>query len=171
MKRDSVTFPLRKQNTQPCRKDTIGLGVLLFALMVGCGGASDPEGVSPSTPASTPRSRGQALCNGQPLTLEVAPGELQTRGCVVNFVQNVADRAYEARFGTSTVKRRYILYLPASLTDAPSRVVFVFPGYGASAETAAVQLHPHPIRDAGRPAWLHRCVWQRSAVPAGWRCG
>jgi polyhydroxybutyrate depolymerase len=70
--------------------------------------------------------------------VDAAPGEAQTRGCLVGFVQNVADPAYEARFGTGTVRRRYVLYVPANLADAPSPVVFVFPGYGASAETAAV---------------------------------
>jgi polyhydroxybutyrate depolymerase len=69
--------------------------------------------------------------------VDAAPGEQQTRGCLVTFVQNVTDPADQARFGAA-VNRRYVLYVPANLPDTTVPVVLVFPGYGASAETAAV---------------------------------
>ena len=114
-------------------------GALLATLVAGCGGGGQPASASPASSSSQPTGpRERSLCTGQPLTVDAAPGEQQTRGCLVSFVQNVADPAYEARFGASTVRRRYVLYVPASLPATPAPVVFVFPGYGASAETAAV---------------------------------
>ena len=131
MRRHSFLGPRR--GSFPCV-----LGALLVTLGAGCGGSGQPASASPASASTSPQARARSLCTGQALTVDAAPGEQQTRGCLVSFVQNVADPAYEARFGASSVRRRYVLYVPASLPATPSPVVFVLPGYGASAETAAV---------------------------------
>jgi polyhydroxybutyrate depolymerase len=112
-------------------------GALLTALLGSCGGGGQLASASAGNSPAVRDTRAKSLCTGTPLTVDAAPGEQQTRGCLVTFVQNVADPAGQARFGT-TVNRRYVLYVPANLPDTTVPVVFVFPGYGASAETAAV---------------------------------
>ena len=65
------------------------------------------------------------------------PGAQQSRGCVATFVQRVSDAATVRRLGVAEVERRYLVYAPATLPPRPVPVVFVFPGYSASAEAAA----------------------------------
>jgi polyhydroxybutyrate depolymerase len=72
------------------------------------------------------------------LRLQGPPGTLQSQGCVVRFRQTVSDPLEVSRLGTDAVERRYLVYAPRALPDLPAPVVFVFPGYGASAEAAAV---------------------------------
>jgi polyhydroxybutyrate depolymerase len=120
------------------RGGPIVCSALLAALLGSCGGGGQPASASVASPPSTPAARARSLCNGSPLTVDAAPGEQQTRGCLVAFVQNVADPDERARLGAATVNRRYVLYVPANLPDSAAPVVLVFPGYGASAETAAV---------------------------------
>ncbi|MFN8095445.1 MAG: PHB depolymerase family esterase [Vicinamibacteria bacterium] len=121
------------------RSGAIVCGVLLAALLCACGGGGgQPAGATAASPPATPASRAKGLCTGAALTVDAAPGEAQTRGCLVTFVQNVADPEDRARLGAGTVNRRYVLYVPANLPDVAAPVVIVFPGYGASAETAAV---------------------------------
>lgn len=121
---------------KPRRGGSIVCGALLTALLDSCGGG---QPASPSVGGSTtPDMRAKSLCTGAPLTVDAAPGQQQTRGCLVTFVQNVTDPDDHARFGTATVNRRYVLYVPANLPETAVPVVLVFPGYGASAETAAV---------------------------------
>jgi polyhydroxybutyrate depolymerase len=120
------------------RGGSIVCGALLAALLGSCGGGGQPASASVESSPATPVARGRSLCTGSPLTVDAAPGEQQTRGCLVTFVQSVADPEDRARFGTATVNRRYVLYVPANLPDTAVPLVLVFPGYGASAETAAV---------------------------------
>jgi polyhydroxybutyrate depolymerase len=120
------------------RGGSIVCGALLVALLGSCGGGGQPASASATNAPATREERARSLCTGSPLVVDAAPGERQTRGCLVTFVQNVADPADQARLGTATVGRRYVLYLPVSLPATAVPVVFVFPGYGASAETAAV---------------------------------
>src|SRR4029079_11742414 len=61
----------------------------------------------------------------------------QTRGCVVRFEQSTTDPATIEIYGMRRFDRRYIVYVPDRLPPGPVPVVFVFPGYGASAESAA----------------------------------
>ena len=113
-------------------------GALMSALLGSCGGGSQPASASVASSPATPASRAKSLCTGSPLIVDAAPGEQQTRGCLVTFTQTVADPDDRARLGAATVNRRYVLYVPANLPDTAAPVVFMFPGYGASAETAAV---------------------------------
>jgi polyhydroxybutyrate depolymerase len=67
------------------------------------------------------------------------PGAQQSRGCVVTFTQPLTDAATIRQLGATQVTRRYLVYAPppAQLPPTPLPVVFVFPGYSASAEGAA----------------------------------
>jgi polyhydroxybutyrate depolymerase len=56
---------------------------------------------------------------------------------VVTFVQDLSDAATIRSLGATRVNRRYLVYVPPRLPAAPAPVVFVFPGYAASAEAAA----------------------------------
>ena len=56
---------------------------------------------------------------------------------MATFVQRLSDAATVRRLGVAEVERRYLVYAPAALPARPVPVVFVFPGYSASAEGAA----------------------------------
>jgi polyhydroxybutyrate depolymerase len=77
------------------------------------------------------------LCSQAPVRLTGPPGAQQSRGCVATFTQPLSDPATVRRLGASEVRRRYLVYAPANLPAGPAPVVFVFPGYSASAEGAA----------------------------------
>ena len=78
-----------------------------------------------------------AVCTEAPVRLQGPPGAQQSRGCVATFVQHLSDAATVRRLGVAEVERRYLVYAPAALPARPVPVVFVFPGYSASAEAAA----------------------------------
>jgi polyhydroxybutyrate depolymerase len=56
---------------------------------------------------------------------------------VATFVQRLSDPATVRVLGATEVDRRYLVYAPARLPPRPVPVVLVFPGYSASAESAA----------------------------------
>ena len=93
---------------------------------------------APTAAAPAPASRFRlAACTEAPVRLQGPPGAQQSRGCVATFVQRVSDAATVRRLGVSEVERRYLVYAPAALPPRPAPLVFVFPGYSASAEAAA----------------------------------
>jgi polyhydroxybutyrate depolymerase len=77
------------------------------------------------------------LCSQAPIRLPGPPGAGQSRGCVATFKQELTDPAVVRFVGAKQVTRRYLVYAPVTLTAKPAPVVFVFPGYSASAEGAA----------------------------------
>jgi polyhydroxybutyrate depolymerase len=77
------------------------------------------------------------LCSQAAVRLPGPPGAQQSRGCVATFKQDLTDPAVVRFVGAKQVTRRYLVYAPARLTAKPAPVVFVFPGYSASAEGAA----------------------------------
>jgi polyhydroxybutyrate depolymerase len=77
------------------------------------------------------------LCSQAPVRLPGPPGAEQSRGCVATFKQELSDPAVVRSVGAKQVTRRYLVYAPIGLTAKPAPVVFVFPGYSASAEGAA----------------------------------
>jgi polyhydroxybutyrate depolymerase len=87
-------------------------------------------------PAEAPESR-FALCTEAPRRLEGPPGAAQSRGCVVRFQQTTTDPLVKEAYGRDTFERRFLVYVPERLPEGPVPLVFVFPGYGASAEAAA----------------------------------
>src|SRR5215208_2995604 len=106
------------------------LGALLTAW--GAGRVVGP----PFGAAGSKRFRLQ-VCTEAPIRLEGPPGAPQSGGCVATFVQRVSDPASVQMLGATEVRRRYLVYAPATLPPRPVPVVFVFPGYSASAEAAA----------------------------------
>jgi polyhydroxybutyrate depolymerase len=91
-----------------------------------------------SAPAPAPkRPYRLALCTEAPIRLPSAPGAPQSRGCVATFTQALSDPATIRRLGATEVQRRTLVYAPERLPAAPVPVVFMFPGYTASAEAAA----------------------------------
>ena len=97
-----------------------------------------PPAPAPTAAAPAPASRFRlAACTEAPVRLQGPPDAQQSRGCVATFVQRVSDPATVRRLGVSAVERRYLVYAPAALPPRPAPVVFVFPGYSASAEAAA----------------------------------
>jgi polyhydroxybutyrate depolymerase len=100
--------------------------------LVACSGAGAPQTRAPG--GTELRLR---LCSEAPLRLKGPPGALQSRGCVARYRQTVSDPLEVSRLGTNAVERRYLVYAPRELPASPAPVVFVFPGYGASAEAAA----------------------------------
>ena len=77
------------------------------------------------------------ICDANPIILDAPPGAKQSRGCIVNYTQTITDPAYIEQFGTDTVERRYLVYAPKNLPQTPVPVVFMFPGKGTNAESAA----------------------------------
>jgi len=77
-------------------------------------------------------------CTESPVRLQGAPGEAQSRGCVVTFRQRLTDPETIKLQGATEVDRRYLVYAPPALPDRPVPVVLVFPGYSTSAEVIAV---------------------------------
>jgi polyhydroxybutyrate depolymerase len=77
------------------------------------------------------------LCSQAPKRLPGPPGAQQSRGCVATFMQPLSDPATIRWVGGNQVLRRYLVYAPVNLPPGPAPVVFVFPGYSASAEAAA----------------------------------
>src|SRR4051812_24822337 len=110
------------------------LGLLLSAACV------LPRPPSPPARSAPPPALAQFrlhLCSEAPVHLEGPPGAQQSRGCVATFVQKLSDPATIRALGVSEVRRRYLVYAPATLPPHPVAVVLVFPGYSASAEAAA----------------------------------
>jgi len=117
------------------RRPSLSARLLLAGWAVaGCAAGHAPASVPP--PASHPFRL--ALCSEAPVRLPGQPGAPQTRGCVATFTQELTDPATINQVGARQVRRRYLVYAPARLPAAPVPVVFVFPGYTASAEAAAV---------------------------------
>jgi polyhydroxybutyrate depolymerase len=56
---------------------------------------------------------------------------------VATFTQQLSDAATIHLVGADRVERRYLVYAPVNLGPRPAPVVFVFPGYTASAESVA----------------------------------
>jgi len=106
-----------------------------MAIIVGACVAK-PANMAANVAAAPPRFR-VAVCTEAPVRLPGPPGAQQSRGCVATFRQRVTDAATVRRLGSSEVERRYLVYAPTTLPARPVPVVFVFPGYSASAEAAA----------------------------------
>jgi polyhydroxybutyrate depolymerase len=111
----------------------------LRSLIVACSVAVSVAGSVSLAHADAPQ-KGRfrlKLCTQAALPLPGPPGAQQSRGCVVTFTQGLSDPAIVRSVGAKQVTRRYLVYAPAALTARPAPVVFVFPGYSASAEGAA----------------------------------
>src|SRR5690349_24248735 len=108
--------------------------VIVACAVAACSAAPAPRAPAP---APAPRPFRLALCTEPPIRLPGAPGAPQSRGCVATFTQELSDPATVRWVGANQVRRRYLVYAPARLPAAPVPVVFVFPGYSASAEGAA----------------------------------
>ena len=80
------------------------------------------------------------LCTEDPVLVDGPSGARQSRGCVATFQQDVLDPVAAHALGTKSLRRRFLVYAPATLPPGPRPVVFVFPGKGTSAETAAFQV-------------------------------
>ena len=104
--------------------------VVFLVSLFGCGGGGSGN-------HETDGTYRLKICDGDPITLDGPPDEKQSGGCVVNYTQTITDPAYIQYFGTDTVERRYLVYAPKNLPQNPVPVVFVFPGKGTNAETAA----------------------------------
>lgn len=91
----------------------------------------------PATARPAPTPFRLRVCTQAPVRLPGPPGAQQTRACVATFVQRLSDPATTHALGVTEVERRYLVYAPATLPQRPLPVVFVFPGYSASAEAAA----------------------------------
>ena len=126
----------------------MGLCLRIGAIVILLGACVAKPAVAPAparaVPAAAAPSRFRlAACTEAPVRLQGPPGAQQSRGCVATFMQRVSDPATVRRLGVSEVERRYLVYAPATLPARPAPVVFVFPGYSASAEAAAFY-YPHP---------------------------
>jgi polyhydroxybutyrate depolymerase len=111
------------------------------AVIAACAVAACSTGAAPAprapAPAPAPKPFRLALCAEAPIRLQSAPGVPQSRGCVATFTQELSDPATIRWVGANQARRRYLVYAPANLPAKPVPVVFVFPGYSASAEGAA----------------------------------
>jgi polyhydroxybutyrate depolymerase len=108
------------------------------AILLGACAAKPAVMPSPAPSAAPAPSQFRlAVCTETPVRLPGPPGAQQSRGCVATFVQRVSDAATVRRLGRGEVERRYLVYAPAVLPPRPVPLVFVFPGYSASAEAAA----------------------------------
>ena len=96
-----------------------------WILLLGCHDPGDDDGSF-------------ALCTEEPVQLPAPPEAQQSRGCVVRYDQQLSDPVQIAVLGTDVVERRYLVYVPEERPHAPLPLVFMFPGYGASAEAAAL---------------------------------
>ena len=125
----------------------------VFGLLVGaCGG-----GHAAKPPVAVPAKAHVRLrlCSEAPIRLDGPPGAQQSRGCVATFTQEWSDPATIRWVGASQAERRFLVYAPASLAASPAPVVFVFPGYSASAEAAAFYYtHPRFESLADRDAFI-----------------
>src|SRR5262245_5568279 len=101
--------------------------------------AAPPVAPSPPAPPPPPTSTAFRLrvCTAAPIRLQGPPGAQQSRGCVATFTQALSDPAAIRSAGAPQVTRRYIVYAPPHLPPTPTPIVFMFPGYSASAEAAA----------------------------------
>ena len=108
--------------------------VLLFASS--CGGSVSALAPRPIAAPAQGLFR-LNLCSEAPTPLSTASGAQQSRGCVVRFTQPLTDSATIRLVGADRVERRYLVYAPDHLGPSPAPVVFVFPGYTASAESVA----------------------------------
>jgi polyhydroxybutyrate depolymerase len=99
--------------------------------------ATDTQGQSTQKTITVNWTHRLSICDADPIILEGPPGAKQSRGCIVNYTQTITDPAYIQQFGTDTVERRYLVYAPKNLPQSPVPVVFMFPGKGTNAETAA----------------------------------
>jgi polyhydroxybutyrate depolymerase len=102
--------------------------------------ATDTQGQSTQKTITVNWKYRLRICDADPIKLEGSPGAKQSGGCVVNYTQTIADPAYIEEFGTDTVQRRYLVYAPKNLPQSPVPVVFMFPGKGTNAETAAFHM-------------------------------
>jgi polyhydroxybutyrate depolymerase len=112
---------------------------ILRSLVVACLLAGSGAGFGSVVEAASPqKSRFRLkLCSQAPVRLPGPPGAQQSRGCVVTFKQELSDPAVVRSVGAKQVTRRYLVYAPVGLAAKPAPIVFVFPGYSASAEGAA----------------------------------
>jgi len=104
----------------------------LFVVACGSRGVAAPPVAVPA-----PAAFRLKLCTEAPVRLDGPPGARQSRGCVVTFTQELSDPATIHRVGANRVERRYLVYAPDHLAPSAAPVVFVFPGYTASAESVA----------------------------------
>jgi polyhydroxybutyrate depolymerase len=107
---------------------------ILGALLVAWG---EGPTVAPRGAAPLPKRFRLHVCTEAPIRLEGPPGAPQSAGCVATFSQRVSDPASVRMLGATEVRRRYLVYAPATLPPRPVPLVLVFPGYSASAEAAA----------------------------------
>jgi polyhydroxybutyrate depolymerase len=112
--------------------NVVFLIVSLVSLFCCGGGGGD------NSSSATENKYRLSICDADPIVLSASPGTKQSQGCVVNYTQTTADSSYIKKFGTNTFQRRYLVYAPKNLPQTPVPVVFVFPGYGTNAESAAV---------------------------------
>ena len=113
-------------------------GQLTIAAWLLVGWPSGP--VSPTATPAPAQPNGAfrlRLCTEAPVRLQGPPDAQQSRGCVATFTQVLSDPATIRWVGADRVKRRYLVYVPERLPATPVPVVFMFPGYSASAEAAA----------------------------------
>ena len=99
--------------------------------------ATDTQGQSTQKTITVSWKYGLRICDAAPMKLDGPPGSKQSGGCMVNYTQTITDPAYIQQFSTDTVERRYLVYAPKNLPQNPVPVVFMFPGKGTNAETAA----------------------------------
>lgn len=120
--------------------------VIVACLLSACAVAPSPAARAPAPVAPVPEASATVppgspfrlrLCGEAPIQLQGPPGAQQSRGCVATFTQQLSDPATVRWVGASQVKRRYLVYAPDHLPPRPVPVVLVFPGYSASAESAA----------------------------------
>lgn len=86
--------------------------------------------------AQNPQTRFKG-CKSAPWTVPRRTEGPQSRGCIVNFQQVIVDSILIRELNTKLVDRRYLVYVPDNLPNAPVPVVFVFPGKGVNAEIMA----------------------------------
>jgi len=94
----------------------------------------------PSAVKAPPMTFRLKLCSEAPVRLEGPSDQPQSRGCVATFPQDVGDRVAARALGAKSLRRRFLVYAPEHLPAGPVPVVFVFPGKGTGAETAAFQV-------------------------------
>lgn len=122
------------------RTGRLASGILYVGVaLAGCASVRVP-GETGTEPVAARVSAGKfrlKVCSEEPMRLDDHPGKDQTRGCVAAFQQDVPDRVALRALGAKTLRRRYLVYAPASLPAGPVPLVFVFPGKGTAAEMAA----------------------------------
>jgi polyhydroxybutyrate depolymerase len=110
--------------------------VCLSIALIAFSGCLKPAATATVSPVAKPFRL--ALCTEAPVRLAASPSDTQSRGCVVNFMQEWSDPDSIRWLGARQALRRYLVYAPSRLPAGPLPVVFVFPGSTASAEAAAL---------------------------------